>query len=156
MHAVISEEITANSLEETIDISKRVGARLTGGEIIELIGDIGSGKTAFVRGLAEGMGSSDRVMSPTFTISRIYTAKNLELHHFDFYRLEDPGVVGAELTESIKEPEVAVVIEWSKVVENVLPEGRLQISITAVSDEARGLNFSAFDDGHAKLIKDMQ
>lgn len=156
MYSVVSEEITTKSLQETIDTGERIGNKLTGGEVIELTGDIGSGKTAFVRGLAIGMDSSDQVMSPTFTISRIYTSKNLELHHFDFYRLTDTGVVGAELSESINNPDVAVAIEWSKAVEDVLPEGRLQVSIVAVDEEERTLSFNAFDNKHAKLLGDLR
>jgi len=79
--------ITSESPEATEQLAEAIGRRLTGGEVIELVSDLGGGKTTFVRGLARGLGSADVVSSPTFTVSKVYKADKLELHHFDFYRL---------------------------------------------------------------------
>lgn len=106
-----------------------------------LVSDLGGGKTAFVRGLARGMGSEDHVASPTFTIMREYrsSARKLTLYHFDFYRLQEAGVVAAELEEFIHDPQAVVAIEWGAIVADVLPEARLEIHIERTGDTARHL-----------------
>lgn len=107
-----------------------------------LVSDLGGGKTAFVRGMARGMGSSDHVASPTFTISREYKTDKLTLYHFDFYRLREPGVVAAELEEFINDPDAVVAIEWGDIVEGVLPEDKLVVSIVRTGETSRSLTFA--------------
>jgi len=109
-----------------------LGSQLTGGEVIELRSDLGGGKTTFVRGLVRGTGSQDRVSSPTFTLSRIYKAGKFDIHHFDFYRLEAAGVLADQLAEAVSNQQV-IVVEWAKIVENVLPDDRLTIEFTATA-----------------------
>jgi len=87
-----------------------------------------------VRGLARGAGSQDRVSSPTFTLSRIYKADHLEIHHFDFYRLDDPGVVSDQLEESLQNSRVITVVEWSDIVQGVLPPDHLTIEFKPVKE----------------------
>lgn len=117
----------------------RIGALVRGGEMIELIGDVGAGKTTFTKGLGEGMGVDDDVQSPTFTIEREYQARDgLQLHHYDFYRLADPGVVKYELAESVANPHVVTVVEWGETAHDVLPEDRIVIRLKYVKEgEAR-------------------
>jgi tRNA threonylcarbamoyladenosine biosynthesis protein TsaE len=119
-----------------------LGARLRGGEVIELVSDVGGGKTTFVKSLAKGMGSTDTVGSPTFTISRQYTAGVLTLYHFDFYRLHEPGIMAAELSEVLSDESAVVAIEWADIVEGVLPAERLTITITATGENERTFKFS--------------
>ena len=88
------------------------------------------------------MGSKDHVASPTFTITRVYKAGNLALHHFDFYRLQEAGIVGDELAEAQEDDNNIVVVEWGGVVENVLPNQRLKIELKVVNDDERELIFS--------------
>jgi len=116
-----------------------------------LVGDLGAGKTVFVRGLAEGIGSKDSVASPTFTISRVYRARKCDLHHYDFYRLSEPGVVEAELAESVSNPKVAVAIEWSQIVKDVLSADRLEVKFMTLSTNKRHLTFNA-GPKHARLL----
>lgn len=114
-----------SSLEATLDLGAAIGKRLKGGEVLELSGDVGTGKTTFVKGLARGLGIDEVVQSPTFTISRVYeTPKNLVLCHYDFYRLTDPGIMRDELAESIGQPSSVVAIEWDDTVRDVLPPER--------------------------------
>lgn len=119
-----------------------LGSRLRGGEVIELRSDIGGGKTTFARGLAKGAGSKDRVSSPTFTLSRIYKTQNFEIHHFDFYRLEDPGILADQLAEAVSDDNV-VIVEWADIVKDVLPERRISIEFkpTAASPDERQITF---------------
>lgn len=115
---------------------------LKGGEVIELVSDLGGGKTTFTRGLVRGMGSEDKVASPTFTISKLYQAKGLEVHHFDFYRLGEAGIIADELAEVATDPTAVAVVEWGGVVQHVLPANRLTITFRPDPDGVRTLTFS--------------
>lgn len=114
---------------------------MRGGEVIELVSDLGGGKTTFTRGIARGAGSTDKVASPTFTISREYKAPKFTLAHFDFYRLGEAGIVADELAEVIDDPKYVVVVEWGEIVHDVLPEDRLTINIRMTGENARGFSF---------------
>jgi len=129
--------IVTKSPEETEKLGWQIGKVLKGGEVIELASDLGGGKTTFTRGFALGAGSDDHVSSPTFTISNIYTAKKLTIHHFDFYRLHEAGLIEHELEDVLGEPDQVVIVEWSDVVAHVLPEDRLAIKIASSSDGER-------------------
>lgn len=119
-----------------------LGQKLRGGEVIELVSDLGGGKTTFTRGLAKGAGSNDHVTSPTFTISKVYKAANLEIHHFDFYRLGEAGLIEYELADIIGDSKEVVVVEWGDVVRHALPEQRVTINFTRISDDGRRLELS--------------
>jgi tRNA threonylcarbamoyladenosine biosynthesis protein TsaE len=110
--------------------------------MIELISDLGGGKTTFVRGLARGAGSKDRVASPTFTISKVYETDKFQMHHFDFYRLAEAGIVADELAEVIGDPKMVAIVEWGDVVRDVLPQARLSLKISQTSEGHRLLEFT--------------
>jgi tRNA threonylcarbamoyladenosine biosynthesis protein TsaE len=135
-------QINSTSSDETEALGRKLGARLRGGEVIELTSDLGGGKTTFVRGLAAGMGSKDHVSSPSFTISQVYNAGNLTLHHYDFYRLPEAGLMAPELAEVIADPQNVVVVEWAGVVEDVLPNDRLTIAIETTGEQTRTFHFT--------------
>ncbi len=117
------DELT-HSPAETKALGKVVAAELQGGEVLELIGDLGSGKTTFVQGLAEGLGIKKRVLSPTFLIRRGYTG-NLNLEHFDFYRLNSPSdLTGLDIEEVVGLPKTVVVMEWPERVGLQTPRAR--------------------------------
>jgi tRNA threonylcarbamoyladenosine biosynthesis protein TsaE len=140
---VASKVITTSSIEETKSLSQKIGARLKGGEVIELTSDLGGGKTTFVKGLAVGFGANEPVTSPTFTISNVYTrTDNLQIHHFDFYRLDSAGVVADELAEVVGDEKTVVVVEWGEIIHDVLPPDRMLVQIVATSENARQLHFS--------------
>lgn len=143
MSTVATWQIDSTSSEVTEQLAERLGQSLKGGEIIELISDLGGGKTTFVRGLARGAGSTDRVASPTFTISRVYQAGKLEIHHFDFYRLGEAGLIAEELAEIISDPHTVTVVEWADIVTDVLPDKRLTITIEKTPTDGRKLTFRA-------------
>jgi len=125
--------------------------------VLELQSDLGGGKTTFVRGLARGLGSQDTVSSPTFTLSKIYKTKSGEIHHFDFYRLDDAGVLKDQLRESLQDPEVVTVIEWSNIVEDVLPDERISIKFqpTSGDSEERGITIM-YPENSTELIKKLE
>jgi tRNA threonylcarbamoyladenosine biosynthesis protein TsaE len=139
----MSLEISSLSLKNTLSIAEKFGRNLKGGEVIELVSDLGGGKTVFAKGLAKGSGSLDIVSSPTFTISRIYKALKFNIHHFDFYRLKDPGIVSQELKESIQDDDVVTVIEWADSVKDVLPKRRIEVRISLLSQNKRKILITA-------------
>lgn len=119
-----------------MNLGKQLGAKLPGGQVIELVADLGGGKTTFTQGLAQGLGSLDQVSSPTFTINKIYSASGgRQIHHFDFYRLSEPGIIADQLQESLADPKVITVVEWSDVVKDVLPPNRLTIKFELTSGD---------------------
>ena len=135
--------IEVKSESATQALAEKIGRSLKGGALIELIGDVGAGKTTFVKGLARGLAIDEDVQSPSFTISRVYEARDgLELRHYDFYRLSDAGIMSNELAESIHEPHVVTVIEWADIVEDILPKNRLTIRFTSTTETSRTLDIS--------------
>jgi tRNA threonylcarbamoyladenosine biosynthesis protein TsaE len=128
---------------ETRQFAEKLGRLLKGGETIELVGDVGAGKTTFVKGLARGLEIDEDVQSPSFTISRVYDARDgLQLAHYDFYRLSDAGIMANELAEVTHDPATITVIEWANIVEGVLPADRLTITFTTPSETERRLELS--------------
>jgi len=127
-------------------LGARLGALLRGGESIELSGDVGAGKTTFVKGLAVGLAIDEDVQSPSFTVSRVYDARDgLQLAHYDFYRLQDAGIMANELDEVIRDDSVVTVVEWADIVEGVLPAERLRVQFTSPSEGDRTLEFTGLD-----------
>lgn len=136
--------IEVNSEQQMQQFGIQLGQHLHGGEVIELIGDVGAGKTTLVRGIARGFGVTETVQSPSFTISRVYdTDSGKQLVHYDFYRLHDAGIMADELAEIVGRDTSVAVIEWAGVVEHVLPEDRLSISITSPTPNDRHLVITA-------------
>lgn len=125
-------------------LGEKLGGLLVGGEIIELIGDVGAGKTTLTKGIAKGLEIDEDIQSPSFTISRVYDARDgLTLAHYDFYRLQDAGVMADELHETLHTPTAITVIEWADIVSGVLPPDRISIHISPLSDEARKVEIKA-------------
>lgn len=142
MNETTTITLRTDSAAATEKLGERVGAALRGGEVIELVSDLGGGKTTFVRGLARGFGSTAHVSSPTFTISQEYKAGGRTLYHFDFYRLHEAGIMADELHEVAHDPDAVVVVEWGDIVADVLPADRITITIRAVTENDRELTVS--------------
>lgn len=131
--------------DETKKLGELLGAHLRGGETIELLADLGGGKTTFTQGLAKGLGSAGNATSPTFTLSKIYKCRGgIELHHFDFYRLSEPGIIADQLSESVNDKQVVTIVEWSDIVRDVLPQDRLSVKFELTPNDAdeRQITFS--------------
>ena len=136
------------------DFGKSVGLLLSGGETLELVGDVGSGKTTLVKGIALGLGIDEYVQSPSFTINRIYDGRDgIRLSHYDFYRLDSAGIMANDLQESISNPKVVTVIEWASIVDGVLPDDRLSIDIVAPSETSRRLDIKTSGEVSSRIIK---
>lgn len=118
----------SNSPKETSNIAKAFAKKLKKGDVLCLSGDLGTGKTAFVQGLAIGLGISDYVNSPTFTIVNCYEG-SLPLYHFDVYRISDPDEMYEIGYEEYVYGDGVSVIEWPEIISDILPEERYDITI---------------------------
>ena len=122
-------------------LGEAIGQSVSGGEVLELVGDIGAGKTTLTKGIAQALGVNEPVQSPTFTISRVYDSpKGLRLVHYDFYRLGEAGIMGDEIREAADDDSV-IIVEWAGAVDDDLPKDRLVVKITTISEEERLVEF---------------
>jgi len=127
-----------------ISFGERLGEALVGGEVVELIGDIGAGKTTLVKGIALGLEIKEYIQSPSFTINRVYDGRNnLKMSHYDFYRLGDAGIMTDEISEVLNDDKTVTIIEWAGAVQDVLPSDRLIIKIDVNTDDYRRVNVVA-------------
>lgn len=128
-------KIISNSQVETENFGERVGQNVEPGQIICLSGDLGVGKTAFVKGIAKGLGVEGYITSPTFTIVNEYHGK-FRLYHFDVYRVNDiDELYEIGFDEYIFGDGISV-IEWAELIEPIIPKDRLWINID--KDIAKG------------------
>lgn len=121
-------EYISNSVEETKKIASEIATTLSAGDVLCMYGDLGAGKTAFVQGLAKGLGIDEPITSPTFTIVNEYYG-SLPLYHFDVYRIADPDEMYEVGYEEYVYGDGVSVIEWSELIEEILPERRYKVTI---------------------------
>lgn len=125
-------------------LGQMLGQAMQGGEVLELIGDVGAGKTTLTKGLAAGLGITEPVQSPTFTISRVYQSpRGLTLAHYDFYRLQEAGIMADEISEVMLRGDTVTVIEWAGTVNEALPADRLTVTIRTTSEDEREVMMAA-------------
>lgn len=149
---------TSDSTEKTIRLGECIGSLLTGGEFIKLTGELGGGKTHFTKGIAAGLGITENIVSPTFTIERVYVqdCSGLEFHHFDFYRL---GESDEEIFEGIKEitgdKKSIVVVEWPENIGKALPGEFLELNFEYIDENTRKIEILARGEKYEKLLKEI-
>lgn len=148
--------ITVDSEDSMKDFGAKLGQLLGGGEVLELVGDIGAGKTTFTKGLARGLGITDTVQSPTFTISRVYEARNnLEMRHYDFYRLDEAGIMADELADASSADGTVTVVEWAGIVDSVLPDDRVRMVFEPIGENSRQIKIEALGERSNRLVKEL-
>lgn len=153
---MIIMKLNINNELDMVKFGKTIGQLVSGGEVIELIGDVGAGKTTFVKGLATGLGIDENIQSPSFTINRVYDCRDdLVLSHYDFYRLADAGIMANELNEVINSKDTITVIEWAGAVADILPTDRLSIDIASLTESSRQLVISSNGQISGKLIREL-
>ena len=119
----------SNSVEETEALGAELAGRLEPGDVVAFTGDLGAGKTAFVRGLARGLGIPDRVTSPTFTIVNEYEGGRLPLFHFDMYRLGSADELYDIGWEDYLARGGGCAVEWSEIVRDALEPGCIRVDL---------------------------
>ena len=130
-------EFISNSVEDTERFAAQLASSFTGGEVLLLHGDLGAGKTHFVKGLAKGLGIDDVITSPTFALHNAYSGK-LTLNHFDFYRIEDSDEVAIlGLDDFFYDKQAVAAIEWSENVKDLLPRNCISVTIDKLDDTIR-------------------
>jgi tRNA threonylcarbamoyladenosine biosynthesis protein TsaE len=122
-------DIETYSAEETFALGEKIGREAKPGQIYTLIGDLGVGKTVFTQGVAKGLGITEPVSSPTFTIVQIYDEGRMPFYHFDVYRIGDVEEMDEIGYEDCFYGEGLCLIEWANLIEEILPEHYVQITI---------------------------
>jgi tRNA threonylcarbamoyladenosine biosynthesis protein TsaE len=151
LHSVITR-----SEDETVALGRRVGSLLQTGDFIALSGELGSGKTRFVRGVAAGLtvDPATQITSPTYSLLHIYTGR-LPLYHFDLYRLAgDADVAELGFAEFFFGDGVSLV-EWADRLQEEMPAERLIITFSHIEDDTRRLVFTAAGDRYEELLKNL-
>lgn len=144
--------IQTNSPQETAQLGEKLAGFLRGGEVLELVSDLGGGKTTFSQGIVKGLGSSDAVTSPTFTISNVYHGSTLDIHHYDFYRLGELGLMSEELQETLQDLKIVSIVEWAGEAHDILPPERLiRIEIRPTADNEQQREIIIEHDGELAI-----
>lgn len=126
------------SSDDMMMLGERVAQKIVAPAILELVGDVGAGKTTFAQGLAKGLGISEKVSSPSFTISKRYVLPGGgELVHYDFYRLDDAGIMRDELAETLAANQNIVVVEWGGGVADLFDGQSIKIEFAMLEDGGR-------------------
>jgi tRNA threonylcarbamoyladenosine biosynthesis protein TsaE len=124
---------------ETYELGKELGAKALPGEVYTLNGDLGVGKTVFTQGFAAGLGITDRVSSPTFTIVQVYEDGRLPFYHFDVYRIADVDEMDEIGFDDYVMGQGVSLIEWSQLIEEILPSERTCVQIE--KDLTKGFDY---------------
>jgi tRNA threonylcarbamoyladenosine biosynthesis protein TsaE len=144
----------SHSADETRVLGSKLAALLVPGDLLCLYGEMGAGKTTFIQGLASGLGVSDLVTSPSFTLIHEHKG-NVVFYHIDLYRLESRELAEAGIEEALRSNAV-VAVEWAERLPRGLRSGALDIQIAFAEDgaESRRLSFRASDEHSADVIRD--
>ena len=125
--------------EETKEVGHKLAALLPNGSVVLLKGDLGAGKTTLVRGVAEALGITEKITSPTFNIMKLYLKGSKPLVHIDAYRLEDHNVdIG--LDEFIGTDKGLTFIEWPNYIQDLIPEDAISINIKNIGNDDREIS----------------
>lgn len=139
--------------EDTIEFASKFASKLNKSDIVVLSGELGSGKTKFVQGILKYFGLEDEISSPTFTIVNEYHAEQINIYHFDVYRLEDVDEFYAMGGEEYFENGICF-IEWGEMIESILPSNYIKITFKKndENEEYRELQIEAFGDKYLNLF----
>lgn len=149
-------EKICKTLDDTKELAQKFAKLITNGCFISLYGEIGAGKTAFVKLVAEALKVKEKVTSPSFVILNEYHSGILPVYHFDLYRLENEGVktILDELREYSEGRQVTFV-EWAEFSQDEIPFNHIKINVTYENDDARKYSFEAFGCDNIKIIEDL-
>ncbi len=143
--------VTTKNEEETILFGEKLARSVGKGVVITLNGDLGAGKTHFVKGFAKGLGSTDLVTSPTFTLLNVYESGRVPLYHFDMYRLEnlsEAQELGFDEYFNLDSLDGVVIVEWPEKVEGLINCPHIEIKIEKLGNQLR--RFTVYSEGGVK------
>ncbi|MGI8420443.1 MAG: tRNA (adenosine(37)-N6)-threonylcarbamoyltransferase complex ATPase subunit type 1 TsaE [Candidatus Levyibacteriota bacterium] len=149
----MKDPVITRNFNETQKLGFNLAKRLKSGEVLALYGDLGAGKTTFMQGLAQGLGITKNIISPTFIIMRTYSVGTGDpgtgistLYHLDLYRIEtEAEAIDLGLLDLMNDPQNIVAIEWPDKIENILPENSLAIYFEYLGDDKRKIRISSSD-----------
>lgn len=141
---------TSRSELDTMELAENIESEKFPGMIICLDGELGSGKTVFVKGFAKSLGISENITSPTFNIVKEYESGEMKLNHMDVYRLEETDETIA-FNDYFKENAVTI-IEWSELIEDKLPDERLDIKFKVIAENTRVLVLKPYGQKYEDLV----
>jgi tRNA threonylcarbamoyladenosine biosynthesis protein TsaE len=149
-------EVISRSPEQTRRVGMRLGSLLQAGDIVHLIGDLGSGKTTLVQGIAVGWGSLDVVSSPTFVLVNVYRRPDgILLNHLDAYRLND-ALEAEDLDVDTMIEQGVLLVEWADRIRDALPQRRLEVDLHWMADEQRSMVFSAQGNHYQRMLAELK
>jgi tRNA threonylcarbamoyladenosine biosynthesis protein TsaE len=144
-------DVVSHSLAQTRRLGARLGGLLVAGDVLLLRGPLGGGKTSFTQGIAEGLGVSAVVNSPTFILAREYRDGRLPIYHMDFYRLERPAEPAELGFDEYFYGDGVAVVEWPERAVG-LPGARLDVTFKLITDTKRGLRFAPQGERYERLV----
>ena len=151
-----SIEFISRSPEQTRRVGMRLGGMLQTGDVIGLVGDLGSGKTTLMQGVASGWGSLDPVTSPTFVLVNVYRhPEGGRLFHLDAYRLSGPAEA-EDLDVTAMLDTGPLVVEWAERIQKALPPDHLQVAMTTIDENCRDLIISAHGLRYEQMLADIR
>lgn len=124
------ERFETFSQEETFALGEKIGREAMPGQVYTLLGDLGVGKTVFTQGVAKGLGITEAICSPTFTIVQVYEEGRMPFYHFDVYRIGDIEEMDEIGYEDYFFGEGISFVEWANLIEELIPDNRIQITIS--------------------------
>ena len=139
---ITSRTVETRSVTETEQFGRDLAADLTAGTVLAMTGELGSGKTCLIKGIAAGLGIKQTVTSPTFTIIHEYHGGRLPLNHIDLYRLAAPEQALAIGIMDYLDGEGVTVIEWAERIESLLPPGTIHVKLSALDETTRRITIS--------------
>ena len=131
------QEFLSDSESKTKEFAKKLASRLVQGSFLAVYGDLGAGKTAFVKGLAQGFGVTESIVSPTYTILRVYETGRVPLYHFDVYRIADEDELYETGFDEYAAGDGVCVCEWADLIPDALPIPRFDVRIERLSEMER-------------------
>jgi len=141
-------KFTSRCIDDTLELAQNIESEKFPGMVICLNGDLGSGKTVFVKGFASALGIKENITSPTFNIVKEYVNAEMPLYHMDVYRIDDNKDFGIE---DYFNRDGVCIIEWSELIQDRLPEERLDINIKIVDEDTRILVFKPYGEKYEEL-----
>lgn len=147
-------KIKTDNAKQTEELGIRIGESLTGGEIIAMTGDLGSGKTTITKSIAKGLDIDEYITSPTFTIVNEYEGR-LKLFHFDVYRIGDIEEMYDMGYEEYFYSGGVCIIEWANLIEEILPEDTIRIEISTQDENKRQFIITGKGEKFNHIVKEL-